>query len=430
MRLSVPRQVLLSLRQLAAARRAAPRACSPALHSRAAAAAAGAAASGGTDSAAPAASQQVQQQQVQQRQQQPPASARPALILGIESSCDDTGVAVVSASGRVLGESLASQADIHAAWGGVVPKLAQEAHEAAIDGCVEAALAAAGVRPEQLDAVAVTIGPGLSLCLRVRRASAAARAGALQQAQRLAAARLAAPRCPRSLAWLLPEPCTCHRCHTLPPSIVQVGVLKARQLAAAHRLPLIPVHHMEAHALVARLGATRFAAAATALEQRAQQQQPGAAAAAGDAAAGSADCAAAGAAAAAAIEAAAAAAGAAGVDFPFLCLLISGGHNLLLLVEGVGQYTQLGTTLDDALGECRGAAAAASTAAGGAAVLAGRALSGMLAGLDARVAAAHLQHPAASFMLLPSLLPMHLAPLPPSCQARRTTRWRGCWGWS
>ncbi|EFN53265.1 hypothetical protein CHLNCDRAFT_8322, partial [Chlorella variabilis] len=170
------------------------------------------------------------------------------LVLGIESSCDDTGVAVVSTSGRVLGESLATQADIHAAWGGVVPKLAQEAHEAAIDGCVEAALASAGVTPDQLDAVAVTIGPGLSLCLRV-------------------------------------------------------GVLKARQLAAAHQLPLIPVHHMEAHALTAAASAASPAATPDL------------------------------------------------VEFPFLCLLISGGHNLLLLVEGIGQYTQLGTTLDDALGE-------------------------------------------------------------------------------
>lgn len=102
----------------------------------------------------------------------PPPPRQPSgLVLGIESSCDDTGVAVVSTSGRVLGESLATQADIHAAWGGVVPKLAQEAHEAAIDGCVEAALASAGVTPDQLDAVAVTIGPGLSLCLRVSLAA-------------------------------------------------------------------------------------------------------------------------------------------------------------------------------------------------------------------------------------------------------------------
>ncbi|KAI7841398.1 hypothetical protein COHA_005015 [Chlorella ohadii] len=297
MRLAVPHRVLLGLRQLAAARRASPRACSGAQHSRGAAAAAAASSGGSSPPAASAPSQHSSQPEQQAEQAPQSQPAWPALILGIESSCDDTGVAVVSASGRVLGESLASQADIHAAWGGVVPKLAQEAHEAAIDGCVEAALAAAGVRPEQLDAVAVTIGPGLSLCLRV-------------------------------------------------------GVLKARQLAAAHRLPLIPVHHMEAHALVARLGATRFAAEAAAAEQQQQQgvqqqqqqqgvqaqQQPAASTAALGAASD-------------AVQAAAEAAADAAVEFPFLCLLISGGHNLLLLVEGIGQYTQLGTTLDDALGE-------------------------------------------------------------------------------
>ncbi len=90
-----------------------------------------------------------------------------AVVLGIESSCDDTGIAVVTDSGRVLGESLVGQADIHAPWGGVVPKLAQKAHEAAINSCVEEALAQAGLTPNQLDAVAVTVGPGLSLCLRV-----------------------------------------------------------------------------------------------------------------------------------------------------------------------------------------------------------------------------------------------------------------------
>lgn len=122
-------------------------------------------------------------------------------------------------------------------------------------------------------------------------------------------------------------------------------MLKARQLAATHRLPLIPVHHMEAHALVARLGAPAWAAEAAAAE------------------------------AAAAAAAAPAGGGDVGsqqqqgqqqdgqvqqqaqeqqqrerLEFPFLCLLVSGGHNLLLLVEGVGRYSQLGTTLDDALG--------------------------------------------------------------------------------
>ncbi len=91
------------------------------------------------------------------------------MVLGIESSCDDTGVAIVTDCGRVLGESLVGQADIHAPWGGVVPKLAQEAHEAAINSCVDQALAQAGLTPGELDAVAVTVGPGLSLCLRVSR---------------------------------------------------------------------------------------------------------------------------------------------------------------------------------------------------------------------------------------------------------------------
>lgn len=171
------------------------------------------------------------------------SSAR--VVLGIESSCDDTGVAIVRSDGTVLGEAIATQADIHAQWGGVVPKLAQEAHQQAIDRVVDEALQQSGLSPSQLDAVAVTIGPGLSLCL-------------------------------------------------------QVGVRKARQIAHGNSLPLVEVHHMEAHALVARMAA---------LQQGGQ------------------------------------------VEFPFLCLLVSGGHNLLVLVQGVGRYMQLGTTIDDALGE-------------------------------------------------------------------------------
>lgn len=367
MRLAVPHRVLLGLRQLAAARRAAPRACSGAPQSRgatAAAAAASAAAGGSTEPAASAPSQQQQQQLPEQQAEQPPQphTGQPTLILGIESSCDDTGVAVVSASGRVLGESLASQADIHAAWGGVVPKLAQEAHEAAIDGCVEAALAAAGVRPDQLDAVAVTIGPGLSLCLRVRRAGLGSCAGLRDAAMGWSVQQWFA--CTFGCAVAASEVHWCLRLlpslsallitllASIDPTLAQVGVLKARQLAAAHRLPLISVHHMEAHALVARLGATRFAADAAAAEQQQQQaaqqqQQQAAAAAGGSPAAGAAP----NAVASAATAAAEAATAGGAVEFPFLCLLISGGHNLLLLVEGIGQYTQLGTTLDDALGE-------------------------------------------------------------------------------
>ena len=178
-----------------------------------------------------------------------------AYYMGIESSCDDTGVAIVAVdkwtlgSGdtaqtnrpRLLSNVVCSQADIHAPFGGVVPKLAQEAHQNAIDRAVEAACDEAGVQIADLEAVGVTIGPGLSLCLRV-------------------------------------------------------GVSKAREICSTYSIPMIDVHHMEAHALVARL-----------TEE---------------------------------------------VPFPFLCLLVSGGHNMLLVVEGIGRFVQLGTTLDDALGEC------------------------------------------------------------------------------
>ena len=215
-------------------------------------------------------------------------------VLGIESSCDDTGAAVVTADGRVLGESLASQGAIHAPWGGVVPKLAQGAHEEAIDRVVQEALDAAGVAPSDLDAIAVTVGPGLSLCLRVST--------------------YASRRSPASDG-INPNPLHCisrdlvgrHAAHTLrryctdqtltrgSGAGTQGGVLKARMIAAEHRVPLIPIHHMEAHTLVARLEAE--------------------------------------------------------APFPFLGLLVSGGHNLLVVVRGVGDYTIVGGTLDDALGE-------------------------------------------------------------------------------
>ena len=165
------------------------------------------------------------------------------LILGIETSCDDTGAAVVTGDGRVLGEAKTSQDAIHAPWGGVVPNLAQEAHKAAIDDVVTTALRNAGVDASRLDAVAVTVGPGLSMCLRV-------------------------------------------------------GVVAAQDVCAAHNIPIVPVHHMEAHGLVARL-----------------------------------------------------AGGTDRVRFPFLALLVSGGHNQLILTRGVGDHVILGSTLDDALGE-------------------------------------------------------------------------------
>ncbi|KAL5571556.1 hypothetical protein UlMin_021153 [Ulmus minor] len=163
------------------------------------------------------------------------------IVLGIETSCDDTAAAVVRSNGEILSQVVSSQADLLARYGGVAPKMAEEAHAQVIDQVVQETLDKANLCERDLSAVAVTIGPGLSLCLRV-------------------------------------------------------GVQKARRIAGTFGLPIVGVHHMEAHALVARL-----------TEQELQ--------------------------------------------FPFLALLISGGHNLLILARDVGQYLQLGTTIDDAIGE-------------------------------------------------------------------------------
>ncbi|KAM5554862.1 putative tRNA N6-adenosine threonylcarbamoyltransferase, mitochondrial [Rosa sericea] len=163
------------------------------------------------------------------------------IVLGIETSCDDTAAAVVKSNGVILSQVISSQADLLAQYGGVAPKMAEEAHLQVIDRVVQEALDKAKLTERDLSAVAVTIGPGLSLCLRV-------------------------------------------------------GVRKARKIAGTFSLPIIGVHHMEAHALVARL-----------TEQELQ--------------------------------------------FPFMALLISGGHNVLILAHDLGHYVQLGTTIDDAIGE-------------------------------------------------------------------------------
>ncbi|CAI9103674.1 OLC1v1002204C2 [Oldenlandia corymbosa var. corymbosa] len=176
--------------------------------------------------------------------QNPSSSESPEVditMLGIETSCDDTAAAVVRSNGEILSQVVSSQAELLAQYGGVAPKMAQEAHAAVIDQVVQDALDKAGVREKDLSAVAVTIGPGLSLCLHV-------------------------------------------------------GVQKARKIAGSFNLPLVGVHHMEAHALVARL-----------VEKKLQ--------------------------------------------FPFMALLISGGHNLVVLARDLGHYIQLGTTIDDAIGE-------------------------------------------------------------------------------
>ena len=86
-------------------------------------------------------------------------------VLGIETSCDDTGVAVVRSDGAILGEAIASQAALHEEWGGVVPGIARDAHQDALDRMVATALSNAGMQSvDEVDAVAVTVGPGLEIC--------------------------------------------------------------------------------------------------------------------------------------------------------------------------------------------------------------------------------------------------------------------------
>ena len=97
-----------------------------------------------------------------------PELPTPFTVLGIETSCDDTGVAIVRSDGTVLGESLASQAALHEEWGGVVPNIARDAHAEALNRTIAEALERAGMSSAaEVDAIAVTTGPGLEICLRV-----------------------------------------------------------------------------------------------------------------------------------------------------------------------------------------------------------------------------------------------------------------------
>lgn len=167
-----------------------------------------------------------------------------SLILGIETSCDETAASVVgrTAGGvpEILSNVVLSQVEEHAAFGGVVPEIAARAHVEAIDGIVAAALADAGVTLRELDAVAATTGPGL-------------------------------------IGGLI------------------VGAMTGKAIAAAAGHPFIGINHLEGHALTPRLT---------------------------DA-----------------------------VAYPYLMLLVSGGHTQILLVRGLGDYERWGTTIDDALGE-------------------------------------------------------------------------------
>jgi N6-L-threonylcarbamoyladenine synthase len=162
------------------------------------------------------------------------------LILAIETSCDDTCAAVLDGP-RVLANAISSQADAHARFGGVVPEVASRHHLELGVPVVEAALADAGASLDELEAVAVTVGPGLI--------------GALL-----------------------------------------VGVSTAKAIAAARRLPLVPVDHLQGHV------------AANFLEP-----EP--------------------------------------LDPPFVCLVASGGHTLLAAVRDRSGHEVLGQTLDDAAGE-------------------------------------------------------------------------------
>ena len=163
------------------------------------------------------------------------------MILAIETSCDDTCAAVVTPDGRIRSNVVASQGLLHARYGGVVPEVASRRHLELIDAVVDDALETAGVTLDEVEQVAVTRGPGLI--------------GALL-----------------------------------------VGVSTAKAIAAARRLPLVPVDHLHGHVVASTLG-----------------DDP--------------------------------------IEPPFLCLVASGGHTFLARVDEPSGYVVLGHTLDDAAGE-------------------------------------------------------------------------------
>ena len=163
------------------------------------------------------------------------------IIIGFESSCDETGVALVCTERGLLAHALHSQIDMHRDYGGVVPELASRDHIRRVLPLTEQVLDSAGLQTSDIDAVAYTAGPGL--------------AGALL-----------------------------------------VGASVAQAFAWARQIPAIPIHHLEGH-LLSPLLATPTPA------------------------------------------------------FPFVALLVSGGHTQLMRVDGVGSYALLGETLDDAAGE-------------------------------------------------------------------------------
>ncbi len=162
------------------------------------------------------------------------------IILGIESSCDETAVAIIDDKKNILSQVLNSQINLHKKFGGVVPELAARAHIEIIDVLILEALKKANLKFEEIDAFAATSGPGLI-------------------------------------------------------GGVIIGMMSAKTLASIYKKPFIAINHLEAHALTARLTSD--------------------------------------------------------LEFPYLLLLISGGHCQILLVKSALIYEKLGETIDDALGE-------------------------------------------------------------------------------
>ena len=166
------------------------------------------------------------------------------LILGIESSCDETAASLITENEQgipiVLSNIVSSQVEVHKEFGGVVPELAARSHVEKIDSIVEKAIDISGRKIQDIDAIASTAGPGLIVCL-------------------------------------------------------SVGLSFGKALALSLNKPFIAVNHLEGHALSPKLNSK--------------------------------------------------------LDYPYLLLLISGGHSQFLSVEGLGKYKRLGTTIDDALGE-------------------------------------------------------------------------------
>ena len=170
--------------------------------------------------------------------------AKKAIILGIETSCDETAVSLIqdddSGIPKILSNVISSQFDIHKEFGGVVPELAARSHVEKIDLIAKKAIEESGVSLDKVSAIAATCGPGLIICLTV-------------------------------------------------------GLNFGKAMASSLNVPFIGVNHLEGHALSPKLHSK--------------------------------------------------------IDYPYLLLLISGGHSQYLSVNGLGNYKRLGTTIDDALGE-------------------------------------------------------------------------------